>query len=73
MMTGSRFAGDARPASARPTGPAVLFGGFQPAVLATPTEIRDAIAAFAGLGADEVMLYCFGLDPAQVDRLADVL
>lgn len=28
---------------------------------------------FADLGADEVMLYCYGLDPDQVDRLADVL
>ncbi|GAA0345599.1 LLM class flavin-dependent oxidoreductase [Actinoallomurus spadix] len=42
-------------------------------MLTTPGEIRDAIAAFADLGADEVMLYCYGLDPAQVDRLADVL
>ncbi|MFS4103403.1 LLM class flavin-dependent oxidoreductase [Streptomyces sp. PD-S100-1] len=42
-------------------------------MLTTPTEIRDAITAFADLGADEVMLYCYGLDPDQVDRLADVL
>ncbi|MEV5754326.1 LLM class flavin-dependent oxidoreductase [Actinoallomurus sp. NPDC052308] len=42
-------------------------------MLTTPGEIRDAIAAFTDLGADEVMLYCYGLDPAQVDRLADVL
>ncbi|MYX71745.1 LLM class flavin-dependent oxidoreductase [Streptomyces sp. SID3915] len=42
-------------------------------LLTTPTGIRDAIAAFAGLGADEVMLYCHGLDPHQVDRLADAL
>ncbi|TMQ90015.1 LLM class flavin-dependent oxidoreductase [Actinomadura soli] len=42
-------------------------------MLTTPVEIRDAIAAYADLGADEVILYCYGLDPAQVDRLADVL
>jgi alkanesulfonate monooxygenase SsuD/methylene tetrahydromethanopterin reductase-like flavin-dependent oxidoreductase (luciferase family) len=42
-------------------------------MLTTPTAIRDAIAALADLGADEVMLYCYGLDPDQVDRLADVL
>ncbi|WP_405647933.1 LLM class flavin-dependent oxidoreductase [Streptomyces uncialis] len=42
-------------------------------LLTTPTGIRDAIAGFAGLGADEVMLYCHGLDPDQVDRLADLL
>ncbi|MFD4829850.1 LLM class flavin-dependent oxidoreductase [Streptomyces uncialis] len=42
-------------------------------LLTTPTGIRDAITSFAGLGADEVMLYCHGLDPDQVDRLADLL
>jgi alkanesulfonate monooxygenase SsuD/methylene tetrahydromethanopterin reductase-like flavin-dependent oxidoreductase (luciferase family) len=42
-------------------------------LLTTPSEIRDAIADFADLGADEVMLYCYGLDPNQVDRFADVL
>ncbi|MFD0003574.1 LLM class flavin-dependent oxidoreductase [Streptomyces sp. NPDC127178] len=42
-------------------------------LLTTPAEIRAALTAFADLGADEVMLYCYGLDPDQVDRLADVL
>lgn len=42
-------------------------------LLTTPNEIRDVIAGFADLGADEVMLYCYGLDPSQVDRLADAL
>lgn len=41
-------------------------------LLATPAAIRDAIARFADLGADEVMLYCWARDPAQADRLADV-
>ncbi|MWA15918.1 LLM class flavin-dependent oxidoreductase [Streptomyces sp. BA2] len=39
----------------------------------TPAEIRDAITAFTDLGADEVMLYCHGLDPNQVERLAELL
>ncbi|MCL8012729.1 LLM class flavin-dependent oxidoreductase [Streptomyces sp. AS02] len=42
-------------------------------LLTTPAEIRTAIAAFADLGADEVMLYCYGLDPDQVDRLAEII
>ncbi|MEU9890844.1 hypothetical protein [Sphaerisporangium sp. NPDC051011] len=42
-------------------------------MLTTPGEIRDAIARFADLGADEVMLYCYGRDPKQVDRFADVV
>lgn len=42
-------------------------------LLTTPAEIRAAITGFADLGADEVMLYCYGLDPDQVDRLADVV
>ncbi|WP_371667414.1 LLM class flavin-dependent oxidoreductase [Streptomyces sp. NBC_00289] len=42
-------------------------------MLTTPTGIREAISGFADLGADEVMFYCYGLDPNQVDRLADVV
>ncbi|MEV1171949.1 LLM class flavin-dependent oxidoreductase [Nonomuraea sp. NPDC049784] len=42
-------------------------------MLTTPGEIRQAIAQYADLGADEVMLYCYGRDPNQVDRLADAL
>ncbi|MFJ4716477.1 LLM class flavin-dependent oxidoreductase [Streptomyces sp. NPDC088785] len=42
-------------------------------LLTTPAAIRGAIAAFANLGADEVMLYCHGADPHQVERLADAL
>ncbi|MHC3467406.1 LLM class flavin-dependent oxidoreductase [Streptomyces sp. 7R007] len=43
------------------------------AMLTTPAGIRDAIDRFTDLGADEVMLYCYGRDPHQVDRLADLL
>ncbi|MFC6937729.1 LLM class flavin-dependent oxidoreductase [Actinomadura yumaensis] len=42
-------------------------------MLTTPAEIRDAITAFTDLGADEVVFYCYGRDPDQVDRLADAL
>ncbi|MEV5914378.1 LLM class flavin-dependent oxidoreductase [Streptomyces chartreusis] len=42
-------------------------------MLTTPADIRAAITAYADLGVDEVMLYCYGLDPDQVDRQADVL
>ena len=42
-------------------------------LLTTPGEIRAAIAQFEDLGVDEVMLYCHGRDPGQVDRLAEVL
>lgn len=42
-------------------------------LLTTPARIRDAVTAFTGIGADEVMLYCWASDPDQVDRLADTL
>lgn len=42
-------------------------------MLTAPGDIRAAITAFADLGADEVMLYCHGSDPHQVERLADVV
>ncbi|WP_329082326.1 MULTISPECIES: LLM class flavin-dependent oxidoreductase [unclassified Streptosporangium] len=41
-------------------------------MLTTPERIRDAITAFADLGADEVILYCWARDADQIDRLADV-
>jgi hypothetical protein len=41
-------------------------------LVTTRAGIRDTIARFAGLGADEVMFYCWASDPAQVDRLADI-
>ncbi|MGW3989494.1 LLM class flavin-dependent oxidoreductase [Streptomyces sp. NPDC004830] len=42
-------------------------------LLTTPGGVREAVTAFAGLGADEVLLYCYGTDPDQVDRLVDAL
>ncbi|GAA3120284.1 LLM class flavin-dependent oxidoreductase [Streptosporangium carneum] len=42
-------------------------------MLTTPGRIREAIARFEDLGADEVVLYCYGRDPDQVDRFAEAL
>ena len=42
-------------------------------LLTTPERIREAIAALTGIGADEVVLYCWAPDPDQVDRLAEAL
>ncbi|MCM6777201.1 LLM class flavin-dependent oxidoreductase [Nocardia sp. CDC159] len=42
-------------------------------MLTTGAQIRTAIAQFEGLDADELMLYCYGTDPDQVDRIADIL
>ncbi|MFK4145640.1 LLM class flavin-dependent oxidoreductase [Streptomyces sp. NPDC004065] len=42
-------------------------------LLTTAREIREALTAYGDLGADEVVLYCYGLDPDQVHRLADLL
>ncbi|AYC39058.1 LLM class flavin-dependent oxidoreductase [Streptomyces griseorubiginosus] len=42
-------------------------------LLTTPQQIRETADAYFGIGADEVMLYCWAPDPDQVDRLADLL
>ncbi|MFE6858082.1 LLM class flavin-dependent oxidoreductase [Nocardia sp. NPDC057668] len=42
-------------------------------MLTTPAEIRTAITQFDALGADEVVFYCYGTDPTQIDRLADTI
>jgi len=42
-------------------------------LLTTPEQIRETTDAYFGIGADEVMLYCWATDPDQIDRLADVL
>ncbi|MGW8552793.1 LLM class flavin-dependent oxidoreductase [Streptomyces tubercidicus] len=42
-------------------------------LLTTGEQIRTAIAAFRAIGADEVMLYCWSPDPAQVERLAEAV
>jgi alkanesulfonate monooxygenase SsuD/methylene tetrahydromethanopterin reductase-like flavin-dependent oxidoreductase (luciferase family) len=39
----------------------------------TSGGLRDAVAAFGDIGADEVMLYCWASDPDQVDRVADAI
>lgn len=42
-------------------------------LLTTPDQIRSAIKQFEDLGADETILYCYGTDPDQVDRIADAV
>jgi len=42
-------------------------------LLTTPPQIREAADAYFGIGADEVMLYCWASDADQIDRLADAL
>lgn len=42
-------------------------------LLTTPRQIRETTDAYFGIGADEVMLYCWASDPDQIDRLADLL
>ncbi|MET7797740.1 LLM class flavin-dependent oxidoreductase [Streptomyces decoyicus] len=42
-------------------------------LLSTGAQIREAVAAFRAIGADEVMLYCWSPDPDQVERLAEVV
>lgn len=39
----------------------------------TPEEIREAVAGYEGIGADEVMLYRWSSEPGQVERLADAV
>ncbi|MFJ8109664.1 LLM class flavin-dependent oxidoreductase [Streptomyces sp. NPDC096132] len=42
-------------------------------LLTTPGQIRAAVADLAGIGADEVVLYCWAPDPDQVERLAEAV
>ncbi|QYN36282.1 LLM class flavin-dependent oxidoreductase [Pseudonocardia sp. DSM 110487] len=42
-------------------------------LLTTPDQVRDAVRAYADLGADEVVLYCWATDATQVDRMADLV
>ena len=46
---------------------------FVAAMITTPEGVREAVSAYADQGVDEVMFYCYGRDPKQVDRLADAL
>ncbi|UQA92465.1 LLM class flavin-dependent oxidoreductase [Streptomyces halobius] len=42
-------------------------------ILTSRDEIRDAVAGYTAIGADEVLLHCWSSDPEQIDRLADAL
>jgi alkanesulfonate monooxygenase SsuD/methylene tetrahydromethanopterin reductase-like flavin-dependent oxidoreductase (luciferase family) len=41
--------------------------------LTDPGLIAETVAAYRELGADELVFYCYGDDPAQVDRLAAIV
>ncbi|MCU7729005.1 LLM class flavin-dependent oxidoreductase [Actinoplanes sp. KI2] len=43
------------------------------APLTEPAQIAEAVAEYAALGADEVVFYCYGADPAQVEAIAHLL
>ncbi|MFF5294842.1 LLM class flavin-dependent oxidoreductase [Paractinoplanes globisporus] len=43
------------------------------APLTTSAEIASAVAEYRELGADEVVLYCYGDDPGQVGTLAEIV
>lgn len=43
------------------------------APLTEPARIAEAVAEYRALGADEVVLYCYGDDPAQVEALASIV
>ncbi|GAA1955724.1 LLM class flavin-dependent oxidoreductase [Catenulispora subtropica] len=42
-------------------------------MLTSGERIRQTVRQYEDLGVDEVMLYCYGRDPEQVERLADAL
>jgi alkanesulfonate monooxygenase SsuD/methylene tetrahydromethanopterin reductase-like flavin-dependent oxidoreductase (luciferase family) len=47
-------------------------GWSAPTPLSDPTEIADTVAAYRDFGADELVLYCYADDPAQIEELAAV-
>ncbi|GAA2539769.1 LLM class flavin-dependent oxidoreductase [Winogradskya consettensis] len=40
--------------------------------LSDPAQITDVVAAYRDFGADELIMYCYGDDPAQVDELYEL-
>ncbi|MBO3737461.1 LLM class flavin-dependent oxidoreductase [Actinoplanes flavus] len=41
--------------------------------LSDPAQIADTVAAYRDFGADELVFYCYGEDPAQVEALAGIV
>jgi alkanesulfonate monooxygenase SsuD/methylene tetrahydromethanopterin reductase-like flavin-dependent oxidoreductase (luciferase family) len=41
--------------------------------VSSPAELTETIEGYRALGADEVVLYCYGSDPGQVDRIAEIV
>jgi alkanesulfonate monooxygenase SsuD/methylene tetrahydromethanopterin reductase-like flavin-dependent oxidoreductase (luciferase family) len=65
-----RFAAGARGAMGAYYGFTGDAGRMVAGLLTTPDAVRGAVDGFAALGADEVVLYCWSTDPAQLDELA---
>jgi alkanesulfonate monooxygenase SsuD/methylene tetrahydromethanopterin reductase-like flavin-dependent oxidoreductase (luciferase family) len=42
-------------------------------MLTTPGDVRAALGRLTGIGADEIIFYCWSPDPGQVDRFAETL
>lgn len=42
-------------------------------LVSTPGELRDTVRRYEGLGADEVVCYCWTSDVDQLERIADVV
>ena len=42
-------------------------------MLTTPGDVRAAVSRLTGIGADEIIFYCWSPDPEQVDRFAETL
>lgn len=43
------------------------------APISDPAEIKDTVAAYQEFGADELVLYCYSPDLAQIEMLSDLV
>jgi alkanesulfonate monooxygenase SsuD/methylene tetrahydromethanopterin reductase-like flavin-dependent oxidoreductase (luciferase family) len=48
-------------------------GWEPPPVVSDPGELVDLVGRYREFGADELVLYCYGDDPDQVDRIAELV
>jgi alkanesulfonate monooxygenase SsuD/methylene tetrahydromethanopterin reductase-like flavin-dependent oxidoreductase (luciferase family) len=51
-------------------GDPAVSGPMLAGLLTTAGQLRDAVAVYRDLGADEVVFYCWSADQSQVDRIA---
>lgn len=64
---------DARAALSSYYGPDPHLGQILDALVTTPAAVRAAVAECAAVGADELVFYCWAVDPAHVDRIGAAL